>query len=113
LRAHCGLFIRDFAGEEATRCAKFDLREDEHSRLSDRPRCSTATNRAGRPQSTRHNSPGTSGIFEVPSVPAGERIWRGAVFGRKGSNPSQADVIPPSGSPIIISEKLHYQHQTI
>jgi hypothetical protein len=33
LRAHCGLFIRDFAGEEATRCAKFDLREDEHSRF--------------------------------------------------------------------------------
>jgi hypothetical protein len=80
LRAHCGPFIRGFAGEEATRCARAELRESEHSRLAGKPRCSTATSRAARPQSIRHNLRGTIGIFGVSSVPAGGRIWRGAAF---------------------------------
>jgi hypothetical protein len=81
LRTHYGLFIRGFAGEEATRCARAELWESEHSRLPGKPRCSTATSRAARPQSTRHSLPDTIGIFGAPSVPAGGRIWRGAAFG--------------------------------
>jgi len=113
LRTHYGLFIRDFAGEEATRCARAELWESEHSRLPGKPRCSTATSRAVRPPSTRHSPLDTSGIFEVSSVPAGNWILCFAIFWREGSNPSQVDVIPSSDSPTIISERLHYQYQTI